>query len=205
MKDIHLHFTGSLSPDYVYRRLQKVAHPFLARYSVASSDALSGIFRSLFTSNYNINQHVFNEIYSLIQSVTKPDSNADIYQTYRLATYELAINLYNFGFKNYTIIAGPMTDIDGTYARYLGMIHGFEDAEKWHRNLYGQICVTFIRDGSGQLKNYSYSLLKDICRLLQTEPFKSRCVGFDISGYEYPNENLLNSNLCVLEDIIDVN
>jgi len=204
MKDVHLHFTGSLSPNYVYKRLKETAHPFLKQHSVGIPDELSGAFRGLFTCDYNINQNVFNMIYSLIQSVTKPNMDSDVYQTYRLATYELALNLSGNGITNYTIIAGPMANIDSTYARYLGMIHGFEDAEKVYKNLYGQICITFIRDRNGQLKNYSYNLLTDICRLLQTEPFKSRCIGFDISGYEYPDEKLLNSNLHVLAEIKDV-
>lgn len=203
MKDVHLHFTGSLSPSYVFVRLKEKGHSFLKKHSVDSPNALSATFRSLFTDNYNINQNLFNDIYSLIQSVTKPNSKADVYHTYRLATYEMALNLSRHGITNYTIIAGPAGNIDNTYARYLGMIHGFEDAERLYKNLYGQICITFIRDGSGNLKNYSYNLLTDICRLLQAEPFKSRCVGVDISGYEYPEESLLNSNLHVLESVIE--
>lgn len=203
MKDVHLHFTGSLSPSYVYKRLKETAHPFLISHGISSPDTLSGTFRSLFTSDYNINQNIFNDIYSLIQSVTKPNSDTDVYDVYRVGTYELALHLFKMGITNYTIIAGAAGNIDNTYARYLGMIHGFADAEKLCKKLYGQICITFIRDGGGKLKNYSYNLLKDICRLLQTEPFKSRCVGFDISGYEYPDENLLNSNLHVLEEIIE--
>ncbi len=203
MKDMHLHFTGSLSPNYVFARLKENGHPFLKKYLVGSPNALSATFRNLFTDDYNINQIVFNDIYSLIQSVTKPSSETDVYHTYRLATYEMALNLSRQGVTNYTIIAGPAGNIDNTYARYLGMIHGFEEAEKQYKKLYGQICITFIRDSGGKLKNYSYNLLTDICRLLQTEPFKSRCIGFDISGYEYPDENLLNSNLHVLESILD--
>ena len=203
MIDKHLHFTGSLSPIYVYRKLQDSNQAFLDKYSILSPDGLSDTFVSMFGNNYKLNQQKFNELYSLAQSVTKPKNTNEIYQTYRLATRELALNLVHSGILDYTIIAGPDSSVDNTYVRYLGMIHGFEDIEKLYKGAKGKICITFIRTQSGELKNYSYKLLSDICKLLQQEPFKSRCVGFDISGYEYPDKGLLESNLCVLSEIIE--
>lgn len=203
MKDVHLHFTGSLSPDYVYNLL-KIKNPdFINRYSIRSAAYLSTTLRNMFTNDYKLNQKIFNDTYSLIQSVTKPADYKEIYDTYKSATYQLSLNLLKYGITDYTIIAGPGIDIDKTYARYLGMIHGFEEAEKLHKTVSGKICITFIRNNNGILKNYSYNTLKDICVLLQQEPLKSRCVGFDISGYEYPDEGLLNSNLDILSEILE--
>ena len=204
MIDKHLHFTGSLSPIYVYRKLQESNQAFLDKHSIRSPDDLSGTFVRMFSNDYTLNQQKFNELYSLVQSVTKPKNTNEIYQTYRLATRELALNLVRLGILDYTIIAGPDSSVDNTYMRYLGMIHGFEDAEKLHKGAKGHICITFIRTQSGELKNYSYRLLQDICKLLQQEPFKSHCVGFDVSGYEYPDNGLLESNLCVLSEIIEI-
>lgn len=203
MIDKHLHFTGSLSPTYVFRKLQESNQAFLDKYSILSPNNLSDTFVRMFGNDYKLNQQRFNEMYSLVQSVTKPKDSREIYQTYRLATYELACNLSRLGLLEYTIIAGPDLSIDNTYARYLGMIHGFEDAEKLYKASKGKVCITFIRTQSGEFKNYSYKLLQDICKLLQQEPFKSRCVGFDVSGYEYPDKNILESNLCVLSEIIE--
>lgn len=206
MKDVHLHFTGSLSPDYVYNLLRLKNPDFINRYSIQSAADLSTTLLGMFTSDYKLNQKIFNDAYSLIQSVTKPDKLVDykeIYNTYKSASYQLSWNLLKLGILDYTIIAGPDIDINKTHARYLGMIHGFEEAEKSHKTASGKICMTFIRNNDGILKNYSYDTLKDICILLHQEPFKSRCVGFDISGYEYPNEELLNSNLDILSQILE--
>ncbi len=203
MKDVHLHFTGSLSPDYVYNLLKMKNPDFINRYSIQSATNLSANLRNMFTNDYKLNQKVFNDIYSLIQSVTKPVDYKEIYTTYKSATYQLSLNLLNFGISDYTIIAGPDIDIDKTYARYLGMIHGFEETERLYKTASGKICITFIRNNKGILKNYSYDTLKNICILLQQEPFKSRCIGFDISGYEYPDEKILNSNINVLSEIIE--
>lgn len=204
MIDKHLHFTGSLSPTYVFRKLQESNQDFLDKYSILSPNNLSDTFVGMFGNDYKLNQQRFNEMYSLVQYVTKPKDSSEIYQTYRLATYELACNLSQLGLLEYTIIAGPNLSIDNTYARYLGMIHGFEDAEKLYKASKGKICITFIRTQSGGFKNYSYKLLQDICKLLQQEPFKSRCTDFDISGYEYPDKNILESNLHTLSEIIDL-
>lgn len=203
MKDVHLHFTGSLSPDYVYNLLKLQNPDFVNKYSIHSATDLSATLRGMFTNDYKLNQKIFNDIYSLIQSVTKPVDYKEIYNTYKSASYQLSLNLLKFGISDYTIIAGPDIDINKTYARYVGMIHGFEEAEKSHKSASGKICITFIRDNNGILKNYSYNTLKDICVLLRQEPFKSRCIGFDISGYEYPKESLLNSNLNVLSEILE--
>lgn len=204
MIDKHLHFTGSLSPTYVYRKLHESNHAFLDKYSIVSPGDLSNAFVRMFGNDYKLNQQMFHKMYSLVQSVTKPKDSRETYQTYRLATYELACNLSQLGLLEYTIIAGPDLSIDNTYARYLGMIHGFEDTEKLYKTSNGKICITFIRTQSGEFKNYSYKLLQDICKLLQQEPFKSRCTGFDISGHEYPDKNMLESTLDTLSEIIEV-
>ena len=204
MIDRHLHFTGSLSPTYVFGKLQELNQDFLDKYSILSPNDLCNVFVHMFGNDYKLNQQRFNDMYLLVQSVTKPKESSEIYQTYRLATYELAINLSKLGLLEYTIIAGADLSIDNTYARYLGMIHGFEDAEKLYKTSKGKICITFIRTQSGEFKNYSYKLLQDICKLLRQEPFKSRCTGFDISGYEYPDKNILESNLSTLSEIIDL-
>lgn len=203
MIDQHLHFTGPLSPTYVYRKLQESNQAFLDKHSILSPDDISNTFVSMFGNDYKLNQQKFNEMYSLVQSVTKPKNTNEIYQTYRLVTRELALNLVRLGISEYTIIAGPDTSIDNTYKRYIGMIHGFEDVKKLYKGAKGKICITFIRTQTGEFKNYSYKLLSDICKLLQQEPFKSHCAGFDISGYEYPDKRLLESNLCVLSEIIE--
>lgn len=203
MKDFHLHFTGSLSPDYVYNLIKNKQPNFLNKYSIQSATDLSTALRNIFTNDYKLNQKIFNDIYSLVQSVTKPADYKEIYNIYKSASHQLSLNLVKYGISNYTIIAGPDIDADKTYARYLGMIHGFEETEKLHKTASGKICITFIRNNNGILKNYSYDTLKDICILLQQEPFKSRCTGFDISGYEYPSEQLLNSNLNVLSEILE--
>ena len=203
MKDVHLHFTGSLSPDYVYNLLKLRNPDFINRYSFQFAKDLSATLRGMFTNDYKFNQKIFNNVYSLIQSATKPANYEETYNTYKVASYQLSLNLLRFGISDYTIIAGPDININKTYARYLGMIHGFEEAEKLYKTASGKICITFIHDNNGVLKNYSYNTLKDICALLQQEPFKSRCTCFDISGYEFPNEELLNSNLNVLSEILE--
>ena len=203
MKDVHLHFTGSLSPDYVYQQLKKKNAAFLNSYDIQSSGELGRVFGGMFTDDYKKNNMVFQNIYTLIQSVTKPYDAKNVRYTYRNATHSLTMNLLNHGITEYTIISGPDNDINGTYERYLGMIEGFQDTEEKHKNAKGQIVITFIRNSEGILKNYSVSLLHDICQMLLEEPFKSRCVGFDISGYEYPRQDLLDSNLEVLSEITD--
>ena len=203
MKDVHLHFTGSLSQDYVFQQLKDKNPNFLKQYSVQNGNDLGILFRNMFSDNYKINQQIFNTIYTLVQSVTKPSKNDNIRETYRIATHNLTMNLIRHGITDYTIISGPDVDINNTYERFLGMIMGFEDTKKTYKNSHGQILITFIRNDKGILKNYSIPLLQDICKLLCEEPFKSRCVGFDISGYEYPNTELLNSNLNTLSEIIE--
>ena len=203
MKDVHLHFTGSLSQDYVFQQLKDKNPNFLKQYSVQNGNDLGILFRNMFSDNYKINQQIFNTIYTLVQSVTKPSKGDNIRETYRVATHNLTMNLIRHGITDYTIISGPDIDINNTYERFLGMIMGFEDTEKTYKNSHGQISITFIRNDKGILKNYSIPLLQDICKLLCEEPFKSRCVGFDISGYEYPNEELLKSNLNTLSEIIE--
>lgn len=203
MKDVHLHFTGSLSPDYVYQQLKAKKTNFLEQYSVQSGDALGALFTSMFSDNYKTNQQVFNTIYKLVQSVTKPSKDDNIRETYRIATHHLTMNLLRHGITEYTIISGPDIDINNTYERFLGMIEGFENTEATHKKAAGKILMTFIRNDTGMLKNYSISLLQDICKMLCKEPFKSRCIGFDISGHEYPNKKLLSSNLNILSEMIE--
>lgn len=203
MKDVHLHFTGSLSPDYAYNLLKLRNPDFINKYSIQSATDLSAALRGMFTNDYKLNQKIFNDVYSLIQSATKPADYKETYNTYKSASYQLSLNLLKFGISDYTIIAGPDIDIDKTYARYLGMINGFEEIEKLYKNTSGKICITFIRNNNSVLKNYSYNTLKDICALLKQEPFKSRCIGFDISGYEYPDEKMFNSNLNILSEILE--
>lgn len=203
MKDVHLHFTGSLSQDYVFQQLKDKNPNFLKQYSVQNGNDLGILFRNMFSDDYKANQRVFNIIYTLVQSVTKPSKGDNIRETYRVATHNLTMNLIRHGITDYTIISGPDIDINNTHERFLGMIEGFEDTETTYKNATGKILMTFIRNDKGTLKNYSVSLLNDICTMLHNEPFKSRCVGFDISGYEYPDKELLNSNLDVLSEIIE--
>ena len=80
MIDKHLHFTGSLSPTYVYRKIQESNQAFLDKYSILSPDDLSYTFVSMFGNDYKLNQQKFNEMYSLVQSVTKPKNTNEIYQ-----------------------------------------------------------------------------------------------------------------------------
>ena len=137
MKDVHLHFTGSLSPDYVYQQLRTKKPTFLDQHSVKTGNELSVLFRNMFSNDYKANQHIFNSIYALIQSVTKPTPYDNIRETYRFATHRLTINLIQHGITNYTIIAGPGIDINNTYERFLGMIEGFKDTEKIYKTANG--------------------------------------------------------------------
>ena len=116
MIDKHLHFTGSLSPIYVYRKLQESHQAFLDKYSILSPDGLSDTFVSMFGNDYKLNQQKFNEMYSLVQSVTKPKNTNEIYQTYRLATRELALNLVHLGISESVLFSTAFGAISRWYA-----------------------------------------------------------------------------------------
>ena len=69
MKDVHLHFTGSLSPDYVYNLLRFRNPDFINGYSVQSAKDLSATLRGMFTNDYKFNQKIFNDIYIFTDTI----------------------------------------------------------------------------------------------------------------------------------------
>ena len=69
MKDVHLHFTGSLSPDYVYNLLKLRNPDFINKYSIQSATDLSAALRGMFTNDYKLNQKIF--IYLCIKILKK--------------------------------------------------------------------------------------------------------------------------------------
>ncbi len=195
MIDTHLHYTGSMPRQYVFDRLGLYASDFLIENNINNFDVFCKWIDSRFSDDYVSNRHAFNEVYKVFQLATKVAPSGNIRANYINGAYALSKCLNNIGIHKYTIIAGPCHNIDDTYNRILGMIEGFEKAEKELGYGFGRINLTFIRNDSGGISNCPIGQLADICKILQDPYFTTRCVGFDISGYEYPEEKILKSTL----------
>lgn len=202
MIDLHLHYTGSMPRQYVFHKLITSEPKILYSNNIKSLKDFNDWIYSKFTNDYTQNQKAFNEIYNLFQKATKP--NNSIRETYKKDTYTLSMWLNSYSIKKYNIIAGPCNSINATYDRLLGMIEGFEAAEKENKNSFGKITITFIRNKNGDITNCHKEQINDICKILQDPYFKKRCSGFDISGYEYPDTALLDKSLELLKYIQEI-
>jgi adenosine deaminase len=203
MIDNHLHYTGSLPRDYILAHLQERSPDFLKNNNIVNVSDFNNYIDSKFGTDYVKNRVEFDKIYTLFQSVTKPNDKNDILTTYESGAYQIAKTAIQNGLSEYKIISGPVLDIDKTHERYLGMIYGFEKAEKEFRCGYGKIIITFIRGANGKFKNYSDEILDYLFEIIKTSSFCERICGFDISGYEYPNKELFAENIEILNRIID--
>ncbi|MDR0967694.1 MAG: hypothetical protein LBL75_02585 [Rickettsiales bacterium] len=205
MIDYHLHYTGSLPHSYVFHNLTIQKPEFLVNNNINSAADLSVWINRQFSKNYIQNRVVFNKIYELFQSVSKPKDEASIVDTYKNGTYEIANCVANNGIKKYAIVAGPTTEIKTTIDRYVGIIHGFKKSEIKYANIFGKIIITFIHGNDGKFKNLSDKLLCDIFDCIKNGTFANRIFGFDISGYEYPDKELLSDNINLIKKIININ
>ena len=203
MKDWHLHYTGSLPRDFILANLKQKNPNFLRENNIPHLIDFERFIDDKFSNDYKKNKVAFDEIYALFQSVTKPTSDTEILSTYAAGAYEIAKTAVQNSLAEWIMISGPYTDINRTHDRYLGMIKGFERAEKELGDGFGKITITFIRDNTEKIKNFSLPLFDDIFAMLQQKPFANRIAGFDISGYEYPEPKLLQENIEILNQIIE--
>lgn len=201
MIDNHLHYTGSLPRSYIFKKLESNYPSFLKDNNIINFDDFNNYINSRFTDDYKNNIKEFNKIYGLFQFVTKPISG-DIRDTYKEGCYEIAKQAIKYDILEYNIISGPYINIHNTYERYVGMLNGFDMAEKELNNGYGKIIITFIRGQDGKFKNYSDELLNDIFDMIKQPVFNNRIFGFDISGFEFPNKKLLDENINIIKKII---
>lgn len=209
MRDYHVHFTGSLPRKYIFTKLleykRKNELPLDMRGIKTYSQFLDKL-DNYFSGDYLYNKSRFFEIYKLFQQITKPTNSTEFPTVYSEGCFEICKNFVNNGISNFDIIAGPCSTIDLTYSRLKNMIEGINRAESlFNKTVNARIRLTFIRNSSGIIKNYSISLLNDIFYLLKEPYFSKRIIGFDISGEEKPLKNYFDENCSIIENIEELN
>ena len=209
MRDFHVHYTGSLPLPYIYERFaaytDKSSLPSDFR-KVTSYDEFRQKILNYFGADHVQNRDKFFEIYSLFQLLTKPQQPSEFFSSYTTGCFEICKNFAAHNLTAFDIIAGPCPTIDLTNARLSAMIEGIEKAKKTlQHKLDVRIRLTFIRNQSGKIKNFSNALLDDIFLLLKDPYFASKIAGFDISGEERPLKDFFDENCDILEKINEKN
>lgn len=90
MIDNHLHYTGSLPRDYVFSCLQGRNPGFLRDNDIVNIIDFNNYIDSRFGIDYIKNRTAFDNIYTLFQSATKPNSANDVLSTYETGAYQIA-------------------------------------------------------------------------------------------------------------------
>lgn len=209
MRDCHVHFTGSLPREYIFSKFLEYDNKSDLPINMQDIKTLVGFenkLNSYFCSDFEQNKAKFFEIYGFFQKITKPRILSEYPSAYSNGCYEICKNFVRNGLSDFDIIAGPCSNIDLTYIRLKSMIEGIDKAEKYFGHEIGaKIRLTFIRNASGIIKNYSHELLQDIFKMLKEPFFFKRVIGFDISGEEKPKKEYFEENCLILERIIEEN
>lgn len=207
-RDNHIHFTGSLPLDFIWKSMRRKKLPLLGY-----KDIWNSIFSNLsytkclnsqgkseeqhlihfrkkiknaFTKDITKNIEAFFDIYSLFQYWTKSNDIKEREDLYINGTEQIAKSFYNERVDNFEIIAGPLIDWNETQLRINNMLNGLELFERKQRlKDFGRIRLTFISDKNNGYNNYSFGTLTKILETLEKDKkWAQRISGFDFSGAE---------------------
>ena len=201
-QDNHLHYTGSLPIDFVWRKLIEQLNLFTNGglledlFSIELTEGLKkgANLDDLFLrfkneieqmlridDDYTQNYEHFFKLYQLFQSVTKPKGSKDIRSSYQAGMAAIISELVKTEVSSFDIFAGPLLDAAKTKSRILGMIQGIQDNKHL---IDGSVRLTFISSGDGYV-NLNEQSLASLLELIANNRLIAKYVsGFDFSGRE---------------------
>lgn len=184
MIDWHMHFTGSLSEDFlikcaIYEKQFSSFEEFVSfnpGYSRFGKLKLNtGYSKAIKSSN-----EFFDE-YSKRQQITRSAfSSPEI--LYECGAYDIMMTSNNAGLKGFTLLCGMRQSLKETRERIFATLRGFNNAMSLlaKQAPIPRIRLTIIRDQNGQYVNFNTNTFVEILRDLRL--FSPWVVGFDISG-----------------------
>lgn len=214
--DYHTHYTGALPKDFLHKTIHKRSYElnsldFISQVKLIAKQAGiedpdrltlqnllddSNLLDKLTTIKEPTNFQYFQNIYGLIQRITKsddPEKNRDLLKEGSSSIYLSYLEDKTEGFS---IRIGPMRTIEESVDRILTTLSGFENARLLNSNpILAKITLTFIRDPHGKIHNVEDpSSLKDLLlRIREEEKAAENIDTFDFCGYESREiANLLN-------------